>query len=168
MTGETIKITVKQYQKPLLIETEAEQIIEISEVYEEQKGDRSENQEYEDGDVVFEGLPVQLKPYLQNYTKEELLLDPRTVLQSICRIDAVSHFEGAKMVNALLTIIEEEKKSENNSRKQSSDWESPAFSDCQIREKNMSLWDDGLFANAEIQYTDPSELYEISYDSQIG
>ena len=32
----------------------------------------------------------------------------------------------------------------------------------------MSLWDDGLFANAEIQYSDPSELYEISYDSQIG
>ena len=54
MTGETIKITVKQYQKPLLIQTEAEQDIEI---YEEQKGEMSENQEYEDGDVVFEGLP---------------------------------------------------------------------------------------------------------------
>ena len=32
----------------------------------------------------------------------------------------------------------------------------------------MSLWNDGLFANAELQYNDPSDLYDISYDSQIG
>ena len=71
-----------------------------------------ENQEYEDGDVIFEGLPQQLKPYLHNYSKEELLHESRTVLQSICRIDAVSQLSGAKRVNALLDIIEEENKSE--------------------------------------------------------
>ena len=32
----------------------------------------------------------------------------------------------------------------------------------------MTVWNSVLFSNAELQYTDPSKLYEISHDNKIG
>ena len=40
----------------------------------------------EDGGVKFEGLPEDLAQYLFNYSDEELLQDPVTVLRSIIRM----------------------------------------------------------------------------------
>ena len=36
--------------------------------------------------VVFEGLPDALMPFLDNYSNEEKLESPHTILRSICRM----------------------------------------------------------------------------------
>ena len=39
--------------------------------------------------VVFDGLPDALTPFLDNYSNEEKLESPHTILQSICRMQAI-------------------------------------------------------------------------------
>ena len=42
----------------------------------------------EDGQVSYAGLPEELQEFLFNYSNEELLQDPESVLQSIVRMQA--------------------------------------------------------------------------------
>ena len=40
-------------------------------------------------DVLFDGLPEDLTPFLDNYSNEEKLESPHTILRSICRMQAI-------------------------------------------------------------------------------
>ena len=40
-------------------------------------------------DVRFDGLPDDLTPFLDNYSNEEKLESPHTILRSICRMQAI-------------------------------------------------------------------------------
>ena len=64
----------------------------------------------EDDEVQYENLPEELQELLFNYSKEELLQDPVTVVKSIIRMQAA--LQGGR--RALVDQLDEESKVEGN------------------------------------------------------